>query len=496
MLQALREETVLSETITDKSLASLTTASNTQPFLAQSPPAWDVNFPTPQNISSPLSLAAAQKAPTLPTRVKGEPVEQVHSPQIPTQSAPVSTTIPSEPAKDNYVSKIGILASSIPYYHNQYMQQYKVNKQAAREARSQQGEALEPHEHQYFSKLAPDTDPREQTPEEQATTARRLKPHSRSTLQLQYITSQPREKVEDPSQSSKKSRTKWQFGIRSRNLPHEAIHCVYKALAAQNAQWEVPKPSNVPPNEGPSSYPVHVTGGTSTSETLSRGSNSPEHARHKPPGTERDPTDDYMYNFDFEGKPAGGDTSDASTPSATTTKAEDDDDNVDPSILPENYIPKDPWCIKVRWLKDGMYPPGTIHPSSAHSSRLDLANPADHRRSSTIGSLSSAAPSTSSMGGSIGSLGGAPSSGADGACYVYMDVQLYTVETGNDKGAGTFLVDFKCAGYESVVEQAIGETEKILVGSGHRVLNKDVTSPQPFLDLTNKLVIHLAGGGN
>jgi len=69
------------------------------------------------------------------------------------------------------------------------------------------------------------------------------------------------------------------------------------------------------------------------------------------------------------------------------------------------------------------------------------------------------------------------------------------LEATNDKGQGTFLVDFKCAGYESIVEKAVSDAEKILIGSGIRVKDKDVTSPQPFLDLTNKLVIHLAGGG-
>ena len=437
--------------------------------------------------------------PTLPKHPQRDTMQQEPSSQAPHQPAATASSS-AEPPKDNYVSKIGILASSIPYYHNQYMEHQKKQKQAEREARSQQqGEPLEPHEQEYFSKLSLDTSPREQTPEQQAVTARHLKPHSRSTLQLQSITSQPREKSEDPSQlAAKKSRTRWQFGIRSRNLPHEAIHCVYKALAAQNAQWEVPKPSSEPPKHGPSSYPVHVTGGTTVTESISRNSNSPDHTRSRPPGTDRDPTDDYIYNFDFEGKPSGN-ASNASTPSTAATAKpdddEDDDDNIDPNVIPENYIPKDPWCIKVRWLKDGMYPPGTIHPSSAHNSRLDLANATDHRRSSAGASLSSAAASTTSVSDSTSNSHGQPSSGADGACYVYMDVQLYTVETGNEKGAGTFLVDFKCAGYESVVEQAVSETGKILVGSGHRVLNKDVTSPQPFLDLTNKLVIHLAQGG-
>ena len=78
---------------------------------------------------------------------------------------------------------------------------------------------------------------------------------------------------------------------------------------------------------------------------------------------------------------------------------------------------------------------------------------------------------------------------SDNACYVYMDVQLYTLET------DCYLVDFKCAGYETIVEAVMNESEKVLVGSGIRVADKDVTSPQPFLDLTNKLVIHLARGG-
>ena len=141
-----------------------------------------------------------------------------------------------------------------------------------------------------------------------------------------------------------------------------------------------------------------------------------------------------------------------------------------------------------------MYPPGTIHPSSAHSSHVDLYKQ-DGRRHSVMGSMSSAANSSTSIGASLaGSSGGAPG-GPEGACYVYMDVQLYQIEPPTEKQTGTYLVDFKCSGYESIVEEAMGETARQLRGSGHRVVDKDVTSPQPFLDLTNKLVIHLAGGG-
>ena len=61
------------------------------------------------------------------------------------------------------------------------------------------------------------------------------------------------------------------------------------------------------------------------------------------------------------------------------------------------------------------------------------------------------------------------------------------------------MVDFKCAGYESIVGSREvmnknGETITEYVGSGVRIADKEVTSPQPFLDLANKLVIHLARG--
>ncbi|MCJ1250717.1 Protein kinase [Trapelia coarctata] len=453
---------------------SLTTAANLQPFLATSPPAWDVNMAsTPQHISSPLALDHGEERFSNRSAGRGRPAANTEAPTL------------SEVASDKYVSKIGILASSLPYYHNQYMEMLKKNKEAERKLRTMQaqGEPLEPHEAELFSKLPVNTELQEQTKEEQEQTSRRLKPHSRSTLQLQWLTSQPREKTETPDQAaSKKHRTRWQFGIRSRNLPHEAIHCVYKALAAQKAQWEVPRPSSKPPKEGPKTYPGLER--LQDDKSADRGAKTPK-------------ADDYVYNFDLDHftnaklKAKHNEAKHSSASSTATGTARDDessdDEDVDPNVIPEDYIPKDPWCIKVRWLKDGMYPPGTIHPSSAHSSRLDLSNDAS-RRTSMIGSMSSATASTTS----VAATG---ITAADGACYVYMDVQLYTLEATNDKGQGTFLVDFKCAGYESIVEKAVSDTEKILTGSGVRVKDKDVTSPQPFLDLTNKLVIHLAGGG-
>ncbi|KAL9626075.1 MAG: hypothetical protein Q9204_007601 [Flavoplaca sp. TL-2023a] len=61
------------------------------------------------------------------------------------------------------------------------------------------------------------------------------------------------------------------------------------------------------------------------------------------------------------------------------------------------------------------------------------------------------------------------------ACFCYVDIQLYTMEV------DTYLVDFKCAGYESAVRDrekggfGAGEEEGRWVGTGYRVADKDVT---------------------
>jgi carbon catabolite-derepressing protein kinase len=55
---------------------------------------------------------------------------------------------------------------------------------------------------------------------------------------------------------------------------------------------------------------------------------------------------------------------------------------------------------------------------------------------------------------------------------MHLDIQLYEMEL------GVYLVDFKCAGYETA--------------EGTLLEEKDVTSPFPFLDLASKLIIQLA----
>ena len=398
-----------------------------------------------------------------------------HSHADQAQPAILPTTEPgTEPTNETsseteYVSKIGILASSMPYYHNQYMEKRKATQL------EDEGEPLEPHEAEYFAKLSIETNPKEQSSEQQAATARRLKPHSRSTIQLQNITATAID-LENASQAnSKKGRqTKWQFGIRSRNQPMDAISCIYKALKAQGAQWHVPGPKESQQESGP--YPVNVAGATHLSSAESQLSESPEKEKHI---RREDHYQTYEHAPNSATEKSDQKVSGNSRPNGPDDSDSENDDDVDINVFPPGYLPKDPWCIHVRFLKEGMFPPGTLHNNSAHSSRIDLLeDDKAKRRASVVGSLTSAAGSATSV---------VPGT-SDSACYVYMDVQLYTLE------ADTYLVDFKCAGYETLLEVAVSESEKKLVGSGIRVLDKDVTSPQPFLDLTNKLVIQLAKG--
>lgn len=125
-------------------------------------------------------------------------------------------------------------------------------------------------------------------------------------------------------------------------------------------------------------------------------------------------------------------------------------------------LPDDPWIIKVRWEKKGLYPRGTVPPGSTHSSTIDL-------RRQSIASLSSASSSIPTP--------EAPSPKSSKvepleSVVMHMDIQLYEMET------GVYLVDFKCAGYETP--------------GGNLLEEKEVTSPYPFLDMAADLIVQLA----
>lgn len=394
--------------------------------------------------------------------------------QLQASFMPAHGPLPEEPIKE-YVSKIGILASSIPYYHNQYMEKRKKN------LRGSEGDLVDPQEPGFGSDPSLDALPQERSTEEQAETSRRLKPHSRSTIQLQNITSKAAATDEANAQVEKKKNktTRWQFGIRSRNQPLDAMLCIYKALKAQGAEWQVPPLAPPTPTQQRGPYSANFAGAAHSLSADARLSESPEKGRRSRP--------DHTSKGYFPDTEPGHGHYRHHGKFSTGSEDEDTDDDVDPAILPDSYLPKDPWVIHVRWRKNGLYPPGSAQATSAHSSMVDLTAEGQReralRRASLIGSSSSTTGSATSF-----DTAAAAVITATNSCYVYMDVQLYMLE------AECYLVDFKCAGYENIVETVINDFEKKIVGCGIRVADKDVTSPQPFLDLTNKLVIHLARG--
>lgn len=138
------------------------------------------------------------------------------------------------------VSHIRILPTSLPWVHEQIMEQRE-----RQQAQPQEGDSAPSSVDTSLD--SPDT-LSERTPEQQAATARSLKPHARSVVDLEKLRLEPPESFGQSSGPPKKSR-KWQFGIRSRNEPHEAMLCLYKAIAAQGGVWEI-----IPAGSGKSTF--------------------------------------------------------------------------------------------------------------------------------------------------------------------------------------------------------------------------------------------------
>ena len=500
-----------------------------------------------QHLSSPLAEAAQAHADDLleSSNNRRDSHTPLKIPAPPNSEAPTSTTTntssnhpqPHDQIKP-YISKIGILTSSLPVYHNAFMDAKK--KDAQRQRLQEQGKPIEPDELK-IPKLSLEGRPREQSSEEQAATIKHLKPHSRSTIQLQNITKEPILQeggvMLDMRSKSKHKSTKWQFGIRSRNEPVDAIKCLYRALNSMgDCQWRTEPPKDKSqPNADSGPYPVSVLGATHLPSSNHNLSESPERERRLHQGPSPTNQHDQPHTQPHNDSPSN---QDAHIPTQADGNESEADDEVDPNFIPEGYVPKDPWCINVRWEKKGMTPPGTTT-TSAQSSAVDLPSTNTdtstlgyQRRSSLANSLGSsvidsAAGSTTSVtltptlapsaaesgGGGVGP----PAPAAETACFVYLDLQIYVLET------DIYLVDFKNAGYEPIIGERRkmrqssptveesklkqqrdgaggggggggGAEEMESVGNGQRKGEKDVTSPQPFLDLANKLVIHLARG--
>ncbi|KAL6704981.1 Protein kinase [Coniothyrium glycines] len=380
----------------------LTNDKNLQPFFAQSPPTHHESY---LSSSIPRSLNSMTRPQVIPPSDHDRARQGSNaSSQLASIRSPVST--------------IGILPSSVPEYHKAYM---KGHPRPAN--RSQDYEAFPPTP--------------EQTEEQRQISARRLKPNFRAIPDANRQRPEPM-----TSMPAKKPRpTKWQFGIRSRNQPAEAMLAIFKALKAMGADWEVPK--------------IRKAGGRSGSRSQST---SREHSRSR--SHSRGSSISSHSSLEEQGSRPG-------SPHRTPLTVRNGDEHEPRGRQKRHYnhtndwgysVPEDPWVINARFRKDGMFSPGITHPSSTNSSRVDLANdPVGLRRRSSTNN------SSSSLGHAVDTLtlterssppedpNQQPLAQPDEAVWIYMSIQLYSIDR------DFFVVDFKCAGYERLVSNLVRE---------------------------------------
>jgi len=442
--------------------ALLTKEAGLQPFLATSPPT-AISHMTPSNFSRSIDQSADR-------------------PSI-QRSGTASTSGSVEP-RSVVATTISVLPSSLPEFHKAYM-----------EGRPQPSTSTVPSDIN-----VPPSDLLVQSPEQQAITARRLKPHSRSSLAVEKDANKL-EKL-TPLQTKKARPTRWQFGIRSRNTPSEAMLALYKALLAMGAEWETPEIRK------PMTDRRRDHSGSDRSSSASSD------------GSDRDYDDDGPHWSDEEGDV--DQHHGRHRPDSDLAMDRGRARNRRPAYGPHNDfgydVPIDPWVIHARFKKGGLYPPGVTSASSAHSSRVDLTAVEEElaRRSRAGGSesdLTAAAseaqpPSSQAVKDIVDSVLKQP----EESLYVYLTIQLYSIEK------DFYLVDFKSAGYERIARELVREARaeggdwkrigekdnvdgniqvrerEIEKGMGRIETEKNATSPFPFLDVASRLVAELAEG--
>jgi carbon catabolite-derepressing protein kinase len=475
----------------------MTQESHLAPFLAQSPPTHHESY---LGSSIPHVLNSATRPKVIQPGQDHERARQGSnaSSQLASVRSPVST--------------VAILPSSLTEYHKAYMKGHPRPQPKAED-----------------NGIPPTP---EQTEEQRQISARRLKPNFRALPDTGRQRPEPL-----TSLPAKKPRpTKWQFGIRSRNQPAEAMLAIFKALKAMGADWEIPK--------------IRKAGGKSGSRSRS---GSPSQERQESHSRSHSRGSSISSHDSADEKNTGSDSPHREGLTVRNGETDQKRGREKKSYNHTNdwgyHIPEDPWVINARFRKDGMFPPGVAHPSSTHSSRVDLATDpaATRRRSSTTTSTSSLPHHIEGM--TIADTARAASSNddeypsPDEAVYIYVSIQLYSIDR------DFFVVDFKCAGYERLVsnlvrevkaasgapssmstsqprhhedgwddEQGVwrrlGEGEALPedlakelrdgergvlrerteeVGAGRKEGEKVVTSPFPFLDVASTLILQLSG---
>ncbi|KAF2673706.1 Pkinase-domain-containing protein [Microthyrium microscopicum] len=440
-----------------------------QSLLATSPPTTS-SYMTPSNFPRPP--AAGSSNPAASDRRKTE--------------ASSSTAGPGQAEEPRRLTNtVAILPSSSASYHRAYM-----------EGRPKASEVAPINE----TDAATDESVTK-SPEEQALARQRLNPHSKSSLALDKSAGKVDKMTTTATKKPRASR--WQFGIRSRNNPAEAMAAIYKALSAMGAEWEEPE-IRVPP------------GARRAQRDSSASSRSDD---------ENDDSDDQRQWSDDEmdGVPRRRSRGQGSGISMARGRA-DEREALPPYGKHNDWgykVPVDPWVIKARFLKEGMCLPGVTQASSTHSSRVDLSNVemelARKSKLSEAEAQAKTSDTTSYSGPASGKEPTEKNTGTDDALWVYMTIQLYQIES------GFFLVDFKSAGYERVVREKVYEVRTRLAdGNTDRTFfvnnpseapadasilerellraknskendaEKHATSPYPYLEMASDLVAELA----
>jgi len=236
-------------------------------------------------------------------------------------------------------------------------------------------------------------------------------------MQRQQMMHQPQETV-----VKKPKPTRWQFGIRSRNPPLEAVSCIYRALKKLGAEWAAADEDDEYSDEYDSDEYSGSEGGESqigredTNYGGDEGSPRSIRARGRSPG-------------------GGSDEKDGENGDSRKNRRNRGDGDEKEKVEP----PEDPWVIHCRWRKDGMVPLKSENGSFGHQNNSH--------------SVASSLASTPKEGGSLSTGSSRRDSTATGvtedgteSVYVHMEIQLYKLEN------NFYLVDFKCGGYERVFD--------------------------------------------
>jgi carbon catabolite-derepressing protein kinase len=499
-------------------------------FMASSPPV-EPNYPNFPG-SPRVRLGDLDVKPLTPTPTRGD----AHRASRTLSETPSALKEEEKPR----ISNVRVLNTSLPHVHEELLQ-----LRAKAKAKGEDPDTvLHPHRHDDKSEAdspIPEEikdeygNPIYRSKEEQDATSKALKPHSRSVTALNALrdskerpdglTSLSTEEKRPPTSKTKQRR--WQFGIRSRNAPWEAMKCLYGALIAQGADWEI--------------------------NPWLRADNMPEGEDEKdgiaPPPLELEPGQRHevlQQRFSF--------------------------------VSEDYYVPRDPWNIRARILKKGLLMPGEAPSLSAHSSAVSLPAEAQNQLKKHIEQLGYATDDVKHALGMTGSNGGhahtrspatsnastRPNTGAGEPAghsqdaftgpgqagisrgdssmalnkklpsdnigvWVFIDIQLYTIDP------GTYVVDFKCDGYQNVVwhdsrrdrertkspgansavtspinsrpTSGFGETNKVSpdqlneeesaegywkpVSKRYKNMEKEISSPYPYLDVASDLVAQL-----